>query len=201
MTRTTHTSRRGGTAAGLDPAASLLAATRAIFEAEGLAGLSVRRVADAAGCTTMLVYSRFGGKDGLVGAMFDQGFDTLAAAQQALGASRSAKAHVLALCSAYRRVAHEYPHHYALMLGPHSGGFSPSPDSRQRAQHTFDHLLQAVAATLPAGRRRGTRAREVAGRVLAFCHGWVTLERTQALGDAASDAAFTRGVQALLGAA
>jgi AcrR family transcriptional regulator len=181
-----------------DHAKALLNATRTIFVQEGLGGLSVRRVAELAGCTTMLVYSRFGGKEGLIGAMFDEGFAALAQAQQAVPKSLEPRARVLALCQAYLGVAHKYPHHYALMLGTQSGAFKPSETSHARAMATLDHLVAAVRATLPAGARRPANAAVAAHRILAFCHGWLMLEQIGPLRARSNNASFLRGLEALL---
>ena len=48
---------------------ALRAAASRILDAEGIGALSLRRVATEAGVTTMGIYSRFGGKDGLLDAL------------------------------------------------------------------------------------------------------------------------------------
>jgi AcrR family transcriptional regulator len=94
-----------------------LDAARAILVCEGLPGLSVRRVADKAGCTTMAVYTQFAGKSGIVVALYDEGFERLAQAQAAVPTGLAPPDRICALCHAYRVTAHRFPHHYALMLG------------------------------------------------------------------------------------
>jgi AcrR family transcriptional regulator len=180
-----------------DAAAALLSAARRIFETDGLPALSVRRVADAAGCTTMQVYSRFGGKDGLLQALFDEGFDALAAAQQAVPLSLPPAERVRRLCREYLRIAAERPHHYALMLGAHSGDFDPPKESRARALATLTHLVEAVGNALPSTPDRDQRAREVAHQILAFCHGWATLSATRLVDG--SRVVVDRAISALLG--
>jgi AcrR family transcriptional regulator len=182
-----------------DSAGALLDATREIFVSEGIKGLSVRRVAQQAGCTTMAVYSRFGGKEGLLGALFDEGFGRLSDAQQAVDSGLPAAARVLALCRAYRHTARQFPHHYALMLGQFSGEHHPSPESSAKAMATLQCLVDAVADSLSPGKNRAERAAEIAHRLFAFSHGWVSLERLGFFGDPAeTHAAFDGGVQALL---
>lgn len=158
-----------------DAVEALLQAARRIFEAEGLPALSVRRVADAAGCTTMQVYSRFGGKDGLVRALFDEGFEALAQAQRAVPVTLPPAERLRRLCRQYLKIAAERPHHYSLMLGAHSGEFDPPAESRERAMATLTHLVEAVALALPPDAGREERAKEVAQQIFAFCHGWATL--------------------------
>ncbi|MGZ4674264.1 MAG: TetR/AcrR family transcriptional regulator, partial [Ilumatobacteraceae bacterium] len=64
--------------AQLDPVGStLLKAASDLLATEGPAALTVRRIATAAGVSTMNVYSRFGGKDGVVEHLFVEGFHRL----------------------------------------------------------------------------------------------------------------------------
>ena len=177
---------------------ALLSAARQIFESDGLPALSVRRVAQAAGCTTMQVYSRYGGKDGLVQALFDEGFEALATAQQAVPALLPPAERVRRLCHEYLRIAAERPHHYALMLGAHSGDFQPAEESREHALATLTHLIAAVGNALPPMTDRDQRAREVAHQILAFCHGWAMLSATPLLDDARA-AVVDAAIAALLG--
>ena len=181
-----------------DVAAALLSAARQIFESDGLPALSVRRVAQAAGCTTMQVYSRYGGKDGLVQALFDEGFEALATAQLAVPASLPPAERVRRLCREYLRVAAERPHHYALMLGAHSGDFQPPVESRERALATLTNLVEAVGNALTQMTDRDRRAREVAHQILAFCHGWAMLSATHLL-DETRAAVVDEAISALLG--
>lgn len=67
-----------------DTERGLLAAAESLLAEGGAEALSVRRVADAAGTTPRAVYSRFGGKDGLLGALFGEAFAVLAADLDAL---------------------------------------------------------------------------------------------------------------------
>jgi AcrR family transcriptional regulator len=150
----------------------------------------------------MAVYTRFGGKNGLVQMLFDEGFERLRQAQAAVDLKLAPEARVLALCLAYRQTAHAFPHHYRLMLGAHGSGFEPTATSRQRSAATLTTLVDAVAATLPKTRQRQTRATALAHRVLALCHGWVSLEQIGLLTTkpAAQEKAFKEAVTALLSA-
>lgn len=155
---------------------AMLDAARALFVAEGIEAISVRRVAALAGCTTMALYTHFSGKDGLLAALFDEGFAELSRAQQAVPPQREPLAYAAALCVAYRQTAHRFPHHYALMLGRFSGVYHPSPQSAAIALQTLDTLVSAIAAALTETPDRAERAMRVARQLFAFCHGWVSLE-------------------------
>ena len=55
----------------------LLAAAEGLLTAEGVAGLSVRRLAEAAGTSARAIYSVFGDRSGLVQALFQEAFVAL----------------------------------------------------------------------------------------------------------------------------
>ncbi len=189
---------RESSATTTDAGAALLSAARQIFETEGLPALTVRRVAEAAGCTTMQVYSRYKGKDGILQALFDEGFEALAAAQHAVPKSLEPAERVRRMCREYLRIAAERPHHYALMLGAHSGGFQPPSVSQGRAMATLANLVEAVGQALPQSINRDQPAQEVAHQILAFCHGWAMLSST-GLVDGTQASVVDDAISALLG--
>ena len=159
----------------------------------------MRRVAQDAGCTTMAVYSRFKGKDGILGALFDEGFEKLAAAQHAIDPSLKNSERVLALCDAFRATAHAYPHHYALMMGSFSGALTPSLSSKLKAMNTLICLTDAVAEMSSMKGQSRQACTDIANRLFAFCHGWVSLQRMEFFDNCKrSNAAFKRAVLALL---
>ncbi len=199
------------TAATANPTAdALLTAARVIFAAEGIQGLSLRRVAQQACCTTIAVYTRFGGKNGLIGALYDDGFAELANAQAKAQAKAKAQASanaarkklalpdhalVLELCKSYRATAQRFPHHYALMLGAQSGVHTPSQASQNAALATLATLRAAILDYLDTSEKELTDPLTL--RLFAFCHGWVGLEQLGFLANAA-DNAFEASIVALL---
>jgi AcrR family transcriptional regulator len=77
-------------------AAALLDAAEAILEADGLEGLTVRRVADEVGTTTRAVYSSLGSKEALLGGLGVRAFDLLGARVAALPRSDDPTADLVA---------------------------------------------------------------------------------------------------------
>ena len=91
-------------------AAALLDAAEAIVEADGLDGLSVRRVAERVGTTTRAVYSTLGSMDALVAALGGRAFDLLGARIAALPRSDDPGADLIAAGTmGFRRWALEHP--------------------------------------------------------------------------------------------
>ncbi|MDQ1696870.1 MAG: hypothetical protein QOJ03_2223, partial [Frankiaceae bacterium] len=65
-----------------DLATRLIDEAGRILSTEGAAALSLRRLAAATGTSTMAVYTLFGDKQGLLAAMYREGFARLGAAMQ-----------------------------------------------------------------------------------------------------------------------
>ena len=81
-TRTGTRTRTRTPSAGMEGA--LLSSAADILESEGPDGLSVRRIAAAAGVAPMGVYNHFESKFGIVEALYVQGFQRLADAMAAM---------------------------------------------------------------------------------------------------------------------
>src|SRR5260370_26962271 len=64
--------------------AAVLDVAGEILAAEGIAGLTMRRLASALGCTTTVLYTMFASKQGLVDAMYREGFERLTARLRAI---------------------------------------------------------------------------------------------------------------------
>ncbi|MGC7102022.1 TetR/AcrR family transcriptional regulator [Amycolatopsis lurida] len=108
----------------------LRAAIRVLAE-QGVAGLTVRNLADAAGSSTIGVYSRFGGRAGVLDALYERAFEQLGAAFATLPPrSADRAADVLALALVYRRFALENPARYAFMFERPVADFDPDPALR-----------------------------------------------------------------------
>ena len=141
----------------------------------GPAGLSLRKLAEAAGTSTMTVYTRFGSKQGLLTAMHREGFRRLGSA---LAAALEAEDPVQALAAAgraYREAALAAPTLYGLMFGPPVAGFVPTPEDEAAAAATYEPLVEAVRRCCAAGVLTGEPER-VARHLWTVSHGAVSLE-------------------------
>ena len=96
--------RARGAARSDDTRAALLAAAHDLLATEGPAALTVRRIAAAAGVSTMNVYSRFGGKDGVLDELFVDGFRRLADEMVDAPTTDDPLADLGSAARAYRRV-------------------------------------------------------------------------------------------------
>jgi AcrR family transcriptional regulator len=142
---------------------------------QGVAGLSLRKVAAAVGTSTMAVYSRFGDKQGLLAAMNREGFRRLGARLQAAATDLDADDALAALGRAYRLSALENPHLYGLMFGPPPLGWQRGPQDDQAADATYLPLVERVRAAVNQGILIGVPER-IARQLWVVAHGMVSLE-------------------------
>jgi AcrR family transcriptional regulator len=187
-------------AAADDPqrAALLKAATSLLAEA-GPEALTVRRIAARAQCSTMGVYSRFGGKDGIVDALFQEGFDRLGAALDAAPSDLDPADALVEGCRAYRRVALAHPTSYLIMFERAVPDFWPSPTAVEHALAAHGRLVAAMERAVKAGVVAGP-AGPAAHALWALCHGLVSLQLHGMSVDVDDDQAFEASVRALVAA-
>jgi AcrR family transcriptional regulator len=99
----------------------LLDLADARLAAEGPAALSMRRLANAAGCSTMVFYSAFGTKNGLLAALARREAERWIDAAATL-ADPDPIAWLDAVAAALLAAAGTRPHHRALLFDPDVGG-------------------------------------------------------------------------------
>lgn len=168
------------------------AASRLLSE-EGPAALSMRRVAAEAGTSTMVLYSRFGSRDGLVEQLLVEGFTRFA---DRLGEVNepSALGHLRALGLAYRRFARENPTYYRLMWSsapaPCDDPAEAPPPFHRVGQRAFGALLHAVTRVLAELDRPARDVEPLALAVWSTVHGFVSLELAGQIPAPQADAAY-----------
>ncbi len=118
--------------------------------------MSVRNVASRLGVSYQVVYSRFGGKSGLVDAMVLRGHTLLAARLEAVTEPMGTPERVVALGHAYREAALAEPALYQVMFDRPMAGYEPSTASRDAARASFRPLREAIASCWEAGTLRPT---------------------------------------------
>jgi AcrR family transcriptional regulator len=156
--------------------AALLDAARRLLAAEGAGALTVRRLATEAGLSTMAIYSRYGGKDGIVNALFVEGFDQLAAAMNEVTPTDDTRADLARCGDAYRSFALAHPTSYAVMFQNAVPDFEPSEESLEVAARTLDLLAQQVQRAIDDGSFESADTQHLAALLWAAQHGIVSLE-------------------------
>ena len=166
---------------------------RAILESEGLAGLTMHRVADAVGVRPPSLYKRVRNRGELVRLI---GSDIARELGQTLdeaapGADPRADLHSIAL--AFRSFARARPQAYRLLFDPLPDAWRPDPEAGREAVDVLFRVLSGVVApaeVLPAART-----------LVAWAYGFVSMELADTFrlgGDV--DEAFAFGIEWLVDA-
>jgi AcrR family transcriptional regulator len=160
-----------------DLATKLVDEAGRILSAEGAGALSLRRLATATGTTTMAVYTLFGDKQGLLAAMYREGFARLGDASRRTTAKHDDPLTALAeLGLTYRKTALASPHLYDLMFGRPVASFHPDDETKAVADAAYSPLVDAVQRCLDSGALVGGDAERIAFYLWAVSHGMVSLE-------------------------
>lgn len=167
----------------------LLDAASRIIHDEGLAALSMRRLARDVGASTMVIYSTFTNKEGLLEALYIEAFKGFERALMDIEPNLSPAAHLRELGLAYRAYALDNPTYYAFMFTrPGANTFSPSPEAINASERTYALLGDAVSAVLKEAGRPSRDAERLTPLVWAGVHGFVDLELMGQLDAASRDA-------------
>jgi len=128
----------------------------------------------------MGLYSRFGGKNGVVEALYVEGFQILRRALRDLPVMEDPIERIRAYAAAYRRTALEHSSHYELMFGRAVPNFEPSDAARADALGVFELMLDAAQYAIDREAFSGA-ALPAAVELWALVHGHVSLELTGGL--------------------
>ncbi|WP_142274394.1 TetR/AcrR family transcriptional regulator [Mycobacterium scrofulaceum] len=168
----------------------LLSAAVSLLHEHGPDALQTRKVAGAAGTSTMALYTHFGGMRGLIAEVAAEGLRQFDAALT-LPQTSDPVADLFATGAAYRRYAIKHRHMYRLMFGSTSAhGINAPADNVltlsvadiERHYPSFAHVVRGVHRCMLAGRisagSPGDDATVVAtaAQFWALVHGFVMLE-------------------------
>src|SRR5580692_6393438 len=131
--------------------AALLTSAEEILEREGPDGLSVRRIAAAAGVAPMGVYNHFESKNGIIEALFIQGFARLREALTTIADIEDPYEALREAGRRYRALAKAHPMVYQLMFLRAIPNYEPSDPAIEVAGAAFDSLVVAVRRAMVAG--------------------------------------------------
>ncbi|MGH8823121.1 MAG: TetR/AcrR family transcriptional regulator [Jiangellaceae bacterium] len=177
--------------------------------------LTVRRVAELAGSSTMGIYTQFGGRSGMLEAIYRRGFELLRSSLTAAfddladPAAHDPTERVVAISLAYRHFALDNPALYAFMFERPLPGFDPSPQLRAEALGmTFTLLTDEVHRAQADGLVAGDDPVRPAYLLWTAMHGMTSIELTHAARSPlpgwfldsrdAGERVFVAGVRALL---
>jgi len=153
----------------LDQASALLAES-------GPDGLSMRKLSQRIGTSTIVLYTHFRDKPAILDELFVEGFERLHGDLLAVPDNLEPVARVMELGRAYRRSAVANATYYQLMFSRCVPGFDPSAQSRQASKAAFAVLRDAVARCVDAGLVAPGDPVEIAHTLWGTLHGLISLE-------------------------
>lgn len=179
---------------------AVLAAAERVVEEEGFAALSVRRIGTELGVSRQVVYTHFGGMDGLLEALHVRTAGDLGSRVAALEEEPGTVAHVLAAGRVYVDEARRRPRLFELAFGRPVPGYEPDEVALAAARSSFGPIIAAARAWLAASGVTADQAEEVElARVFwATAHGHVTIELAGHAEPATTDRLVDRALRALL---
>ncbi|MFI6483945.1 TetR/AcrR family transcriptional regulator [Nonomuraea sp. NPDC050663] len=160
----------------LDVAVSLLAT-------DGPESLAMRRIASEAGCSTTVIYTMFGNREGLAEALYLEGFERIRKHLEAVQPRHDAFEYLTALGPAYRAACLGEPQYYSLMFERAIPGFEPSERARTLARAALNLFDRVISDCISAGYLVPTQPRKIADALWAAAQGAISLERAGHLRD------------------
>lgn len=157
-----------------DAKTRILSASSELFLEGGYDALSVRAIATRAGMSTIGIYNHFQGKQGILDALYAEGFERVAQGMDVR--DPDPRAALLQACRNYLDIAERYPAHYDLIYGKSDSAYTPSPAAHAVAVRAFDGLHALIARLVPPATGAAARL-DAAMQIWSVIHGFVSLRR------------------------
>lgn len=164
----------------MTPAKSkILIAASEIFAETGAGGLSVRAISGRAGLSTIGIYNHFNGKQGILDALYIEGFELVMAAIDIDLDATTPREAVLQGLSNYVDLAAAHHGHYQLIFGRGDPAYTPSSSAIAVGEEAFNRLTTLVSRAIPSA-ASNRQKREAALQLWALTHGYVSLQDHEA---------------------
>ncbi len=158
--------------------AILDAATKLLLE-NGPDGLSARRLAKEVGASTKVIYSHFGGMQGIVSAIYADAFQRLTdALNEADSITERPPSRLAAVALSYRQFALSLPDIFDLMFGPSAKWLNTVEDGPPPSAAPLNIVTKIILSGQVTHHFRPGDPTELAHEFWAAMHGPVALENT-----------------------
>ncbi|APE16691.1 TetR/AcrR family transcriptional regulator [Mycobacterium crocinum] len=166
---------------------------------DGMSGFTTRRVAQRAGTSVPAVYELFSDKDGLLRAVFFEGFRRLGGELVAIPETSDELGDLRAVIPVFRRFCLDYPALARVMFSRPFQDLDPDPEQLAAAPTVREILVGKVQRCIDAGLLAGD-AVDISHVLLALAQGLAVQEAGRWLGKSADSVnrRWDVGVQAVL---
>lgn len=152
----------------------ILNAASELFLQGGVSALSVRAISKRAGLSTIGIYSHFQGKQGILDALYIEGFNMVYDAMNVDVPDKVSLQVVLEACENYLSVAVENEAHYRLIFGESDAAYEPSEEARKAGDRAFTKLVYNTGDYLRDAKLETDRF-VAAMDLWAILHGYVSI--------------------------
>lgn len=154
----------------------LLRASLLLIESEGLAAVSLRKVARAAGVSPGAPYHHFAHRAALMSALAARGFEILGAAMtSARDSAPDPRAALIAMAEGYVGFARDHTAYFRLMFRPELSQPEKHPDTEAAGDAAFAVLESTVADAVNSGFLPAADAETMALAWWSLAHGMAAL--------------------------
>jgi AcrR family transcriptional regulator len=150
-------------------------ASRLLSE-DGPHALSMRKLAERVGASTIVLYTYFANKQDILDNLYREGFLRLQRDLEAVPAQARPMEQVMALGRAYRRSAVANATYYQIMFSQCVPGFTPSAQSLQASRQCLTVLSAAVQRCADAGQPLAHGVHDTTQVLWGTLHGLISLE-------------------------
>ncbi|WOI37166.1 TetR family transcriptional regulator [Alteromonas sp. CI.11.F.A3] len=158
-----------------DTRQKILDAASTLFLKGGTHALSVRAIAEGAGMSTIGIYSHFKGKQGILDALYIEGF-TLVDDMMKQSGGNTPSDRLLNACERVLQFSEAHAAHYNLIFGSNLKDYTPSEDAIAAGEKAFITLTKVVAAIIKKEIAVEER-QDMAMQIWALCHGYISLNQ------------------------
>lgn len=156
-----------------DARTKILNAASALFLEGGVTKMSVRAISKQAGLSTIGIYSYFQGKQGILDALYIEGFDMILNATSVKTSDMGSLESVLMGAEGYLKMATENEAHYRLIFGE-GEGYEPSEEAVAAGMRVFQQLVSINAEYI---HKKGLKIdpEKASMDIWALLHGYVSI--------------------------
>ncbi|RUM29969.1 MAG: TetR/AcrR family transcriptional regulator [Alteromonas sp.] len=158
-----------------DTREKILDAASALFLKGGTNALSVRAIAKGAGMSTIGIYSHFKGKQGILDALYIEGFELIEREILASDGNTPAEK-VINGCERILTFSEAHAAHYQLIFSSNLKGYTPCDDSAKVSEKAFN-TFTTLTTTLIKKDLSTDDKQNMAMQLWALSHGYITLSQ------------------------
>ncbi|MGB0566263.1 MAG: TetR/AcrR family transcriptional regulator [Alteromonas macleodii] len=158
-----------------DTRQKILDAASALFLKGGTNALSVRAIAKGAGMSTIGIYSHFKGKQGILDALYIEGFELVEREMLAADGNTAAEK-VINGCERILSFSEAYTAHYQLIFSSNLKDYTPCDDAAEVSEKVFN-TFTTLTTTLIKKDLSTDDKQNMAMQLWALSHGYITLSQ------------------------